>query len=188
MKQHSLNLLWLLPMLAALLARAADPVGDQLPKLDEHSADGLQIQCSVVKTNFTVGEPVNVWCLVTNTTDTVKPIVWHPSSGSHYRLVEGEAPWTDGIEPLVVPQFREAIKIKSTGWSPEYLLYLPRHSSISLLLTYKPNQPESFKGRVVYDPMTHGGTIFGPKALEKGKRACRFSNMFEYEVKDGDRK
>jgi hypothetical protein len=74
----------------AVLARDADPKGDPLPKLDEHSAKGLQLQCSLPKTNFTVGEPVNVWCLVTNSTAGVKPIAWHPSTGSHFGLVMGE--------------------------------------------------------------------------------------------------
>ncbi|MEP6664556.1 MAG: hypothetical protein ABJC04_12925 [Verrucomicrobiota bacterium] len=157
-------------------------------KSDENSAKGLQIHCSLLKTNFTVGEAVNVWCAVTNTTDSVKPIVWHPSSGSHYCLVRGETDWMGGVLPQVIPQLRETIKIKSTGWSPEYLLYLPPHSTVTLLLTYRPDVPEKFKGRVVYDPMTHGGKIFGAEGEEKLKEACAFSNTFEYEVAAGEKK
>jgi hypothetical protein len=169
----------------AVLARAADPKGDPLPKLDEHSAKGLQLQCILSKTNFTVGEPVNVWCLVTNTTASVKPIAWHPSTGSHFGLVMGETAWMGGILPLVIPQLREAIKIKSAELSPEYVLYLPPHSSIYLLLTYKPERPEKFKGRVVYDPMIHGGGFDGKEAVEKAKQACIFSNTLGYQVTDG---
>ena len=172
----------------AQLATAADPEKDPLPKLDEHSTKGLQFQCDLVKTSFIVGEPVNVWCLITNTSDSVKPMVWHPSTGSHYCLVKGESSWMEGILPLVVPQLREAIKIKSTGWSPEYLLFLPPHSSVQLLLTYKPERSEKFKGKVVYDPMTHGGGFIGSAAFEKAKQACAFSNTFEYEVTDGLKK
>lgn len=167
----------------ALLARAADPERDSLPKVDENSAKGLQFSCSLTKTNFTVGEPVNVWCLVTNTTDSVKPILWHPSSGSHYCLVAGETSGIAGVLPLVIPQLREPITIKSTGSSPEYILYLPAHASLYLLLTHKSDRPQSFKGRVVYDPMTHGGGFSGQEELEKAKQACVFSNPFEYHVR-----
>jgi hypothetical protein len=92
-----------------------------------------------------------------------------------------------GILPLVIPQLREAIKIKSAELSPEYVLYLPAHSSLNLLLTYKSERPEKFRGRVVYDPMIHGGGFFGEKALEKAKQACIFSNTFGYQVTDGTR-
>jgi hypothetical protein len=186
MKRHSANpLLWLFTVVVgiAFLASAADTEKDALPKLDQDSAKGLQVRCSVVKTNFTVGEPVNVWCLVTNTTDAIKPMVWHPSTGSHYCLVQGETAWTGGVLPLMIPQLRDAIKIKSTGSSPEFMLFLPPHSSVSLLLTYKPERPERFKGRMVYDPVTHGGGFSGDEAFEKAKEACLFSNIFEYEVR-----
>ncbi len=186
MKRHSANpLLWLFPVVLgiAFLASAADIESETLPKLDRDSAKDLHVRCSLVKTNFTVGEPVNIWCLVTNTTDTIKPMVWHPSTGSHYCLVQGETAWTGGVLPLVIPQLRDAIKIKSTGWSPELLLFLPPHSSVNLLLTYKPERPERFKGRMVYDPMAHGGGFFGDEASEKAKQACLFSNTFEYEVR-----
>jgi hypothetical protein len=57
--------LWLFPVLVgiAFLASAADTEKEPLPKLDQDSAKGLQVRCSLVKTNCTVGEPVNVWCL-----------------------------------------------------------------------------------------------------------------------------
>ena len=191
MKLHlrhlGLLLLLVLPGFAHLTL-AGDPENDRLPNLDQHSAEGLRLQCSLVKKQFKVGEPVNVWCLVTNLTDRVKPIVWHPSTGSHYCLVQGETAWMGGILPLVVPQLHETLKIKSTGWSPEYLLYIPPHSSVRLLLTYRPERPEKFEGRVVYDPMTHGGGFIGDESLEKAKKACAFSNTFEYEVTVGEKK
>jgi hypothetical protein len=181
---------WLLPFLAAtaLLARAAAPEGDPLPKVDENSAKGLKFQCSLVKTKFTVGEPVNVWCWVTNTTDRVKPLVWHPSCGSHYCLVQGEKKWMSGVLPLVIPQLREPLKVRSLDFLPEFVLYLPAHASVQLLLTYRPERPEKFKGRVVYDPLIHGGGFAGDDALEKAKQACAFSNTFEYEVADAPKK
>jgi hypothetical protein len=40
-----------------------------------------------------------------------------------------------------------------------------------------------FRWLVVYDPDVHGGGFFGAEALEKAKRACLFSNTFEYEVR-----
>lgn len=168
--------------LITLMAVAAGSPTETSPRLDENSAKGLQLRCSLSKTNFVVGEPVNIWCAVTNTTDTTKPLVWHPSTGSHYTLVQGETNWMGGILPLVQPQIRDGIKITSTGWSPEYLLFLPAHSSLTMLLTYKPTRPDRFRGRVAYDPMTHGGGFFGEEALETAKQACAFSNFFEYEV------
>lgn len=175
---------WLLPAVvgASILGYAADTSDDRLPKLDQDSAKGLQFQCSLVKSSFTVGEPVNIWCAVTNTTDSTRPIVWHPSTGSHYCLIRGETNWMGGILPLVLPQLQSEIRIKSAEWSPEYLLYLPPHGSVTLLLTYRPERPEKFRGRVVYDPITHGGGFAGAEALEKAKQACAFSNTFEYEV------
>jgi len=65
------------------------------------------------------------------------------------------------------------------------VLYLPPRSSVYLRLTYKPERPEKFKGRVVYDPIIHGGGFVGAEGLEKAKQACVFSNTFEYEVTDG---
>jgi hypothetical protein len=52
-------------------------------------------------------------------------------------------------------------------------------------LTYKPEHAETFKGRVVYDPMTHGGTTFaGDAQEERAKQACAFSNTIEYQITD----
>jgi hypothetical protein len=177
--------IWLLAAAVGLSSLIYTADSAPLPKLDENSAKGLQFHCRPAKTNFVVGEPVNIWCTVTNSTGTTKPMVWHPSAGSHYCLVPGETNWMGGILPLVQPQLRDGIKITSTGWSPEHLLFLPPHTSVTLLLTYKPERGEQFKGRLVYDPMTHGGGFFGEDALENAKHACAFSNTFEYEVTDG---
>ncbi len=183
------TVIWLLGAVFGLVqsANTASP-NDQLPKLDENSARGLALRCSLAKTNFTVGEPVNVWCVVTNTTDSITPMVWHPSTGSHYCLVEGETNWMGGVLPLVQPQLRDEMKIRSAGGSPEYILYVSPHSSVTLLLTHKPERPQKFRGKVVYDPMTHGGGFFGDEALEKARQACAFSNTFEYEITEGVRK
>ncbi len=88
--------------------------------------------------------------------------------------------------PLVSPQLREGITVKSADSSPENVLYLPPGSFILLRLSYKPERAERFRGRVVYDPMTHGGGFFGDDALEKAKQACVFSDIIEYEVTDKD--
>jgi len=162
------------------VALAADPPSDSLPPLDKNSAKGLEFYCTLAKTNFVVGEPVNIWCAVTNTTDSTKP---HPFVGSHYCLVRGETNRTGGLLPRVLPQLKEAIKIKSAGWANEQILYIPPHASVMLLLTYKSGRPEQFKGRVVYDPIMHGGW-----GTEDDKQACAFSNTFEYEVMGKDRK
>lgn len=172
----------------ALAAFAADSPSGSLPPVDENSAKGLHFHCTPTKTNFVVGEPVNIWCAVTNTTDSTKPLVWHPSAGSHYCLVRGETNWMGGILPRVQPQLRDAIKIKSAGWANEQILYIPPRASVMLMLTYMSERPEQFKGRVVYDPMIHGGGFFGDEALEKAKQACAFSNMFEYEVSEKAKK
>lgn len=179
---------WLLPVFTGLvlLTTAAGPEGDQLPRLDENSGKGLQFHCRPAKTTFTVGEAVNVWCLVTNITDSVKSIVWHPSAGSHYCLVQGETSRMEGILPRVIPQLRETFEIKSAGWWPGYVLYLPPHASVRLLVTYKPERPERFRGRLVYDPITHGGGFLGEEALKKAQQARVVSNTLEYEVTDSD--
>jgi hypothetical protein len=178
--------LWLVPIIVGLapLAHATDSLLAQLPTLDEHSATGLQFHCSLQETNFAVGESINIWCAVTNTTDSIKPVIWSLSVGMHYCIVTDETNWMSGITPLVQPQLRDEIKVKPTGWSPENIFYLPPHSSVILLLTYKADRPQRFKGRLVYDPMTHGGSVYGDEALKKAKQACAFSNIFEYEVLD----
>lgn len=113
---------------------------------------------------------IRVLCQVSNTTDSVKPIVCHPSAGSHYCLVQNATSWLAGILPVVIPQLWEGIRTKPTGWSPEHILYLSSHSSVHLQMTYKPEHPEKFKGRVVYDPMTHGGGFSGDDACRRQSR------------------
>jgi hypothetical protein len=52
---------------------------DLLPKLDGESAKGLEIECRLTQTTFVVGEPVNIWCTVKNTTQSVAAVGWHPT-------------------------------------------------------------------------------------------------------------
>jgi hypothetical protein len=75
-----------------------DPVSSKgaLPSSDEYSAKGLQFDCMVTKTNFLVGEPVNIWCAVTNTTDSTKPLRW-ASESSHFGVAHDETTWFEGI-------------------------------------------------------------------------------------------
>jgi hypothetical protein len=175
-------------ILYAMALPASGAGSEELPRLDEQSAKGLQIQCSPAKTNFVVGEPVNLWCVITNTTDVVKPVAWHPSSGSHFCLAKNEDSWMTGILPQVLPQLDNSVRIRSVAGSPEYVLLLPPHSSLRLLLTHKPERSAKFRGIVVYDPLTHGGGFFGNEGLEKAKRACVFSREFEYEVSDSEKR
>jgi hypothetical protein len=139
----------------------------------------------LTKTNFLVGEPVNIWCAVSNTTDGSKPLIW-ASESQHFGVAHDETTWFEGILPLVTPQLRDGIKTKSTGWANEQILYIPPHASVTLLLTYNASlNPKQFKGIVVYDPPgSPGGGYVGGEGLEEARKLCGFSNTFEYEVTD----
>src|ERR1022692_3213514 len=99
-----------------LAAVAADQTRDPLPSPDECSAKGLQFDCMVTKTNFLVGEPVYIWCAVTNTTDSSKPLIW-ASESSHFIVAHDETTWFEGFEPRVTPQLRDGIKSKPIGYA-----------------------------------------------------------------------
>jgi len=168
----------------AIIARGADQKDTPLPKLDGPSAKGLQIECHVQQTKYAVGEPVNIWCAVTNTTDNIKPIGWHPSTGLHFCCVQGDTASFEGLLPLVIPQIRDSLLIKSKDSQPGYIIYLPPHKSLQLLLTYKAERPIKFRGKVVYDPLDPRNG-FAASTKEKGppwKNEWVYSNTFEYEV------
>src|SRR4051812_16823884 len=84
-----------------------------LPALDGKSAKGLEIECRLVKTTFLVGEPVNIWCTIKNTTDNTKPVGWHPSAGSHFCQVQGNKLAWEGVLPVAIPQLDRPIMIRS---------------------------------------------------------------------------
>ena len=162
----------------------------ELPKLDGESAKGLQLECRLVKTNFVVGEPVNIWCVVSNTTGSVKPIAWHPSSGCHLCCVRSNTKSFSGVLPLVIPQLFDSIMIKSQEGRPGYVLFLPPHASITLLLTYTSAQPEKFAGRLVYDslaPRAGWGRVDGEDGPTWNNEWIS-SNAFEYEVRAAQKK
>lgn len=79
--------------------------------------------------------------------------------------------------PEIAPEIRPPI-----GVEPGAIL-LPPRSTLKVLFSTKSNRPGMFRWLVVYDPDVHGGGFFGAEALEKAKRACLFSNTFEYEVR-----
>jgi hypothetical protein len=160
----------------------------ELPKLDGKSGKGLKIECRLTKVQFAVGEAVNVWCTVTNTTDSIKSIGWHSNTGEHFCLVERDRATREGVLPRAYPQLRSAIMIKSKVMHPGYILFLPPRESIQVLLTYEAERPEKFKGRIVYDPVAPregrvvtDGEEDGPPW--KGEWVC--SNELEYEVIEG---
>jgi hypothetical protein len=176
--------LWVIPIIAgvALQANAADPEQDQLRKLDEHSAKGLHIECHPTKRHFVIGEPVNLQCVLTNTTDSIKRIASYPAVEMHFYCAKDEASWGNGFYPQVTPQIRPPMRVEHMA------ILLPPHTSLELLLSHKPDRSKSFGGIVVYDPDIHGGGFWGNDALEKAKRACIFSNRFEYEVGAAEKK
>jgi hypothetical protein len=57
---------------------------DLLPKLDGESAKGLEIECRLTQTTFVVGEPVNIWCTVTQLS----------------QKTEAAKPWQNGYFPV----------------------------------------------------------------------------------------
>src|SRR5208282_925479 len=95
----------LLLTIPALSYPGVQPNAD--PESEERSAKGLQIQCHPATSTFRIANPVNLWCVVTNTTRSVKSIAWHPSAGAHFCLAEDQASWMSGILPQVVPKLRE---------------------------------------------------------------------------------
>jgi hypothetical protein len=172
-------------LFAVSVACAAKMTDDttRLPILDRNSAKGLKIQCALTTNTFVVGQPVNLWCTVTNTTNSIKPLGWHPSGGLYFKRVRSDQPGS-GIGPLALPQIHEAIQIKSDSiWHSSYILFLPPSKSLTMLLTYKPDKTEKFKGRIFYDPvpMIGSGLWTREMAIAKEKELIS-SNEFEYEV------
>jgi hypothetical protein len=157
-----------------------------LPTLDGKSAEGLRIECSPAKRTFLVNDPVKISCKLVNTTDRVMPVGWHKTSGDHFCLVQGEEVRTrEGRLPLALPQNQITsfvTKAKSIG--PGEILYLPPHESIVFLLTYPANQPEEFKGCVVYDPLSPraGFSITQGNTGQPLRDEWAISNSFKYAV------
>jgi hypothetical protein len=161
--------------------RAGEPAS--LPELDGKSAKGLEIECRLVKARFAVGEPVNVWCTITNATDSAKPIGWHPSAGGYFCQVQGDKVTWEGLLPMAIPQLDRPIIIKSNEVRPGYVLFIPAHESIRVLLTHKEDRPVKFKGRIIYDPLDpRGSWAVTNKHGPPWTTEWVFSNEFEYEV------
>ena len=152
---------------------------NSLPRLEPSSGKGLKIECQPVEKQFVVGQPVNILCTVTNSTDSTKPIGWHPRTGLHFCLVAGDEEKMGGILPDVLPRLRKPVLMKSKELQQGYILFLPPRESMQFVLTYKPDRPEKFNGRVAYDPIAPRGVWIGPKDIAD---ELVFSNPFEYEV------
>lgn len=151
-----------------------------VPELNQDSAKGLQIECRLVQKVFTVGQPVNIWCTLTNTTDALKPIPWHPWAGAAFLLTRDQTTWPNGIIPTVIPQIQIPILVRQHPSEQGYVLYLPPRSKLKMLLTYKPERPGKVSALIAYEPVMHGQV--SAEEQEKIRRSCAFSNTFEYEV------
>jgi len=180
--------LLLLSVFALVACAVAAPEGTSrkatpLPALDGKSGKGLKIECRLVKNRFAVGEPINMWCTVTNTTDSTKPVGWHPNTGVHFRCVREGKATRGGVLPRAFPQFRVPTMVKSQDMRPGYILYVPPKASVQILLSHRAERPKKFRGTIIYDPVGLRG-IWGGK-LEDGppwKGEWVRSNVFEYEV------
>ena len=177
-------------LLAASVAYTGEEVGEatSLPRLDGSSAKGLEFSVTLggdpnvknnLKAKYAVGERIQMWCTVKNTTDSIKPIGWHTRAGPHFLLVNSDNP-TGGVFPDVFPQIYSPIMIKSKGSPAGYVLFLPPRKSLTILLSYKPPGPMKFRGKIRYDPaVARGGwDISG----QDWNHQCVYSNEFEYEV------
>ena len=195
MKRYSTTsglLLLLLLVAAGLLASAADFEFTRLPELpDIRKAKGLQIRCSPAKTNFVVGELVNLECVVTNTSDSPVVVLCNELGSSCFKIAEDEASWHTGVLPSSVrPQFLHDSNGTRKCDPSESIMILQPHASLDLLLSYGNGIRSAgrIKGIIVYDPALHGGGFFGKKQEEEAKQASVFSQPFEYEVMDAAKK
>jgi hypothetical protein len=119
---------------------------------------------------------------VKNTTDGIKPVGWHPFGGGHFCQAQGDKAAWAGLLPTAIPHLDRPIKITSKD-GPGYVLFVPAHESIRILLTHKEDRPGKFKGRVMYDPLApRGGWDGTTKDGPPWKDEWLFSNEFEYEV------
>lgn len=181
----SLRQLLTLSSVALFAAGVAGHAGEdngrppQLPQLDGTAAIGIEIDCRPAKSEFRVGEPVNMRCTLKNTTDQIKPIPWHTNVGLHFCCVKHDHPLEGGVLPRAFPQLRQPHTITSSQLSAQYTLYLPPQESVTFLLTYQPSRPTRFKGFIRYDPMAPRMSFDVSEGL---KNECAYSNEFEYEV------
>jgi hypothetical protein len=171
---------WLLSIVACLTlpANAADPVKETTPE-QESPAKGLELRCAPFQTNANYSEKLTILCLVTNTTDLVKPL---EISDLHFCLVKDGDPFHTGQVPKITVRWREGIEVKQAH--VEQTLYIPPHSWLNLEFSVGAVYQGKFKGKIVYDPVVHGGGFFGDDALEKAKKACVYSNDIEFNVVD----
>ena len=160
---------------------------DPLPKLDKESSSGLRIDIRVGE-RFKVGDGVNMWCTITNTTDSVKPIGWTACIGNYFRLVRDGQRTMSGILPRPFPQIDKPLLIKSIPPSTtNYVFYLPPGESLAFMMSYKADRPGKFKGRIVYDPVPHGSITLSANGRDSRWDTCAVSNMFEYQVEAASR-
>jgi len=158
---------------------------DRLPDLDAKATTGLGMQAKPVRPTFKVGEQVKLLCTITNNSDSIKPLAWW-NGGLHFTCIRGEA--TDrlgGLLPESYPEIPEPIQIRSKPNLPRpgYILYLPPHQSLTFRLTYRAASPETFRGRICYDPLAPRAGVDPPvESPSSWKHSQLFSNMLEYEI------
>ena len=182
-----LGILLVVACVAYAQQRTEEPI--PLPKLDGNSVKGLEIECRLPKVRFEVGEPIQILCILKNTTDSPKPIGWHPSAGEHFCLVQGDKLAWGGLLPLAIPQLDRPIMIKSKEMQPGYILYIPAHETISISLPLKEVRPMKFRGKIVYDPLDpRNGFVDLKKDGPPWKNEWVSSNEIEYEVVSSDAK
>jgi hypothetical protein len=147
-----------------------------------YSVSDFQMVCQPEKTKFLVGEPLTFRCAITNTTDSVKRVPLYGSPAHHFIFMQGEASWPSGVLPDANLQIHPPLTREQDA------IVLPPHSTLEVRLSLKSIRAGVFKWVAVYDPGVHGGGFFGAEALAKAKKACLFSNPFEYEVTAEKRK
>lgn len=167
-------------------APAASANADDLPELTEDSAKGLTMKCVMQDDTITSGgaQPVVIYCTITNTTKDIKPIRWNGHSNINYLLRPTDDTMRgSGAIPMILPQLREPLLIRSDTAMPGYILYLPPGKSMRVIFTYRPKRPHSFKGRLVYDPVFSRPLRFGDDGeAPPWQDQLVESNVFSFEV------
>jgi hypothetical protein len=124
-----------------------------------------------------VGEPVTFRCVITNTTDSIKRVPLYGGPAHHFVFMQDEAAWPSGALPEVTLQIHPPLTRDQDA------IVLPPHSTLEVRLSLKSMNAGVFKRVAVYDPdASHGGGFIGAEGLAKAKKACLFSNTFEFEV------
>ncbi|MCX7044360.1 MAG: protein kinase [Candidatus Sumerlaeota bacterium] len=129
----------------------------KLPKQDGKSANGLRMECSSGNKSFSSFGDEIAWirCRFTNTTSETKPITWSIGCGNNFCLLRSPDPFGCTLLPVPELDSEKSFVIKD-GRPPavEKILYLPPGESVGFrLITVPYYEPQTFTGRVAYDPL-----------------------------------